>query len=72
MVFYSDGVIDGRSVEREVFGLDRLVALIEEAAASRAAPDYILRQTLDKVARFQGERIRDDATILWLEWRPGR
>ncbi len=72
VVFYSDGVIDGRSVEREVFGLDRLVALIEEAAASRAAPDYILRQTLDKVARFQGERIRDDATILWLEWRPGR
>ena len=32
VVFYSDGVVDGRSADNAVFGLDRLVALIEEAS----------------------------------------
>ncbi len=70
VVLFSDGVIDGRSVDDTLFGIDRFVGLVEEAVASRQSADVILRTTLHHVSEFQNRRLRDDATIVILEWMP--
>ena len=70
VVFYSDGVVEGRSDQDLAFGIDRLTTTIEQAVASQTSPDVILRQTLNDVVTFQNDHLRDDATIVWLEWDP--
>jgi serine phosphatase RsbU (regulator of sigma subunit) len=70
VAFYSDGVVEGRSADDTVYGLDRLIAGIEQAVASSAAPDMILRRTIRDVITHQGDRLRDDATMVWLAWEP--
>ena len=70
VVLFSDGVVDGRSTDDAVFGLDRFVEIVEEAVAARRAPDLILRSALHQVSEFQHRRLRDDATVVILEWQP--
>ncbi len=70
VVFYSDGVVDGRSDLGLAFGIERFVAAIEEAVASAVSADLVLRRAVHEVLSFQADRLRDDATIVWLEWDP--
>jgi serine phosphatase RsbU (regulator of sigma subunit) len=74
VVFYTDGVIEGRPPGGEPFGLDRLVGIIEQACASHIPSDVVLRSTINEVLDYQDSRLRDDATILWLTWdaEPGK
>jgi serine phosphatase RsbU (regulator of sigma subunit) len=68
VVFYTDGVIEGRRTDGEAFGIDRFVDIIEQASASRQATDVVLRTTINGVLDYQERRLRDDATIVWLSW----
>lgn len=68
VVFYTDGVIEGRGPSGESFGIERFVDLIERATASREPADVILRNAINGVLDFQDRRLRDDATIVWLTW----
>ncbi len=68
VVFYTDGVIEGRSPGGEPFGVDRFVDTIERASASHMPSDVILRTTINRVVDYQNKRLRDDATIVWLTW----
>lgn len=68
VVFYTDGVIEGRPPGAEPFGIDRFVDIIEEASASKIASDVILRTAINGVLEYQDRRLRDDATIVWLTW----
>ena len=68
VVFYTDGVIEGRGSSGEPFGIDRFVELIERASAARQPADVILRNAINGVLEFQDHRLRDDATIVWLTW----
>jgi serine phosphatase RsbU (regulator of sigma subunit) len=68
VVFYTDGVIEGRPPGGEPFGIDRFVDIIEQAAAARAPSDVILRMAINGVLEYQDRRLRDDATIVWLTW----
>ncbi len=70
VVFYTDGVIEGRGPSGEAFGIDRFVDLIERASAARQPADVILRTAINGVLEFQERRLRDDATIVWLTWEP--
>ncbi|MCU1494947.1 MAG: Protein serine/threonine phosphatase [Acidimicrobiaceae bacterium] len=70
VVFYTDGVVEGRSSGGESFGIDRLVEAIEEAASSRAPTEVIVRQAIHEVLRYQNDRLRDDATLVWVDWHP--
>ncbi len=71
VVFYSDGVVEGRlRAGGESFGTDRLISIIEDAAASSIPTDAILRLAIKAVLDYQDHRLRDDATILWLTWAP--
>lgn len=68
VVFYTDGVIEGRPLGGEPFGINRFVDTIERASASRIPSDVILRTTINGVLDYQDRRLRDDATIVWVTW----
>ena len=70
VVFYTDGVVEGRPSGGEPFGIDRFVDIIERSSASRLASDVILRTAINEVLDYQSRRLRDDATIVWLTWKP--
>jgi serine phosphatase RsbU (regulator of sigma subunit) len=70
VVFYSDGVVEGRSGDDALFGIDRFVDIIEQAAGAGSSPQLTIRRALQEVVLFQGEQLRDDATIVWLQWLP--
>ena len=68
VVFYTDGVIEGRPPGGDQFGIDRFVDIIEQASASKLPSDVILRTAINGVLEYQDRRLRDDATIVWLTW----
>jgi serine phosphatase RsbU (regulator of sigma subunit) len=70
VIFYTDGVVEGRSPDGEPFGHERFQDAIEQAAASGTPSDVALRRAIDDVLIFQDHRLRDDATVVWVRWDP--
>ena len=68
VVFFTDGVVEGRGPSGEPFGVDRFIALIEQASADPVPSDVILRNAINRVLDYQERRLRDDATVVWLTW----
>jgi serine phosphatase RsbU (regulator of sigma subunit) len=68
VLFFTDGVVEGRSAAGEEFGLDRLAERFEHHAASDAEPDEVLRRLVDDVTDYNAHNLRDDATLLLLRW----
>jgi serine phosphatase RsbU (regulator of sigma subunit) len=74
ILFFTDGVIEGRSPEGEEFGIDRLSWAWEQEWGSERPPEEVLRRLVQAVSEFCAGRLRDDATFLQLCWfgPPGR
>ena len=72
VVFFTDGVVEGRSAEGEEFGIDRLAERFERHAASDAEPDEVLRRLVDDVTDYNAHRLRDDASLILLSWNGER
>lgn len=70
VLFYTDGMIEGRSAEGEDFGVDRLIDHWEREAASGQPPEEILRRLTRTAIAFCAGKLRDDATLLHLTWHP--
>jgi hypothetical protein len=70
LLFYSDGVVEARNRDGEFFGEERLVALLEQAAAAELSAPEVLRRLTAAVLRHQGGSLQDDATLLLVEWSP--
>jgi hypothetical protein len=68
VLLYTDGVIEARTPDRELFGLDRLTDLLEREAASGQPAEEILRRLLRAVLEHQAGGLRDDATLLLVQW----
>jgi serine phosphatase RsbU (regulator of sigma subunit) len=68
VLFFTDGVVEGRSAAGEEFGVDRLAERFEHHAASDAEPDEVLRMLVDDVTGFNAHKLRDDASLLLLRW----
>jgi hypothetical protein len=68
VLLYTDGVVDSRTPDGELFGLDRLVDLLEREAASGQPPDELLRRLVRAVLDHQAGGLRDDATLLLVQW----
>jgi serine phosphatase RsbU (regulator of sigma subunit) len=68
VLFYTDGVVEGRSLAGEPFGLARLIELIHTAETAPQLSSVRLRQLIHQVLMYQDQRLRDDATLLWLTW----
>jgi serine phosphatase RsbU (regulator of sigma subunit) len=68
VLLYTDGVTEARMPDGELFGLERLTDLLEREAASGQPPEELLRRLVRAVLDFQAEGLRDDATLLLLQW----
>ena len=71
VLFYTDGVTEGHTTGGTPFGVERLGQfVIEHTAAGTAAPE-IMRQLNHEIMDHQSGELRDDATVIMVEWRPG-
>jgi hypothetical protein len=70
LLFYSDGVVEARDRDGEFFGEERLVELVERAAAEDLSAPEMLRRLTAAVLDHQGGLLQDDATLLLVVWSP--
>ena len=68
LLFFTDGVPEGRSPAGELFGTDRLAQLWEEQSGVRRPPQTTVRQMAKAVVNFSGGKLRDDATLVLLHY----
>jgi Stage II sporulation protein E (SpoIIE) len=70
VLFYTDGVTEGRNLDDEPFGEARLAdLLVRETLAGQPAAET-MRRLAHAILAHQGRTPRDDATMVFLEW-PG-
>ena len=68
VLVYTDGVIEARTPDGELFGLPRLTDLLEREAASGQPPEELVRRLVRAVLDHQSGGLRDDATLLLVQW----
>jgi len=68
VLFFTDGIIEARTPDGEEFGIDRLVDLTGQCASNQLPPEEIVRRIVRSVLDHQDSALRDDATVLLVEW----
>lgn len=68
VLLYTDGVVEARTPAGEEFGLDRLIDLFERESASGQGGEELLRRVVRAVLDYQVDELRDDATMMIVEW----
>ena len=68
VLLYTDGVTEARTADGQLFGLDRLTDLLEREAASGQPAEELLRRLVAAVLDHQAGGLRDDATLLLVQW----
>jgi serine phosphatase RsbU (regulator of sigma subunit) len=72
VLLYTDGVTEGRAADGTPFGTERLADfIIRNSSAGLPAPETI-RRLNRAIMDYQHGRLRDDATIVLVEWNPDR
>lgn len=69
VLFFTDGVIEAQTPDGEEFGLDRLADLTGQCASNQLPPEEIVRQLVRSVLDHRRSKLRDDATVLLVEWQ---
>lgn len=69
LLFYTDGITESRSSDGSFFGDDRLADFLVRAALEDLPTQETVRRISDSVIDFNDVGLRDDATMLLLEWR---
>lgn len=70
VVLFTDGIVDARNPGGAEFGVERLAAGVRAALDAGLSPTEALSGISLQVARFQGGRLADDASILVISWHP--
>ena len=68
VLFYTDGITEAHTLERELFGLDRLIRLMGSEYSGGHQPEELLRRMIGSVLDYQVGELRDDLTLLMLRW----
>lgn len=68
LLFYTDGVEQACDPTGQIFGLDRLADLTEHSSAAGLPPPETLRRLSRAILDYQGGELRDDATLMLVEW----
>jgi len=72
VLFYSDGVTEARPAGGREFGVKRLIDDAEEFMGSSLPASEVLRRLVSRLREHRGGELEDDATLVFLEWQPGR
>ena len=72
LLFYSDGAIEARPTGGAQFGVERLRDLVEEYTGAGLLASETLRRLAGALREHRGGELEDDATLVFLEWQPGR
>jgi hypothetical protein len=72
LLFYTDGITEARDGEGGFFGVDRLIDLAERHSSGGLPAAETLRRLSRAVLEHQEGSLADDATLLLVEWTPGR
>jgi serine phosphatase RsbU (regulator of sigma subunit) len=72
VLFYSDGATEARPSGGEQFGVERLISEVEQFIGSGVLPSETLRRLAMRLRQHRGGELEDDATLVFLEWLPGR
>ncbi len=72
ILFYSDGVVEARPQGGREFGVERLIDDAEEYLGSSVPVAEVLRRLVRRLREHRGAELEDDATLVFLEWKPGR
>ncbi|MGW4809941.1 PP2C family protein-serine/threonine phosphatase [Kitasatospora sp. NPDC004272] len=70
LLVHSDGVTEGRDADGVPFGEERLVDVVSRAMADGLPAPEALRRLVRRITAHQGDRLRDDATVLLAAWHP--
>jgi serine phosphatase RsbU (regulator of sigma subunit) len=71
VLFYTDGVTEGHTTGGTPFGVERLGEfVIKHTNAGTPAPEMMRKLNHEIMAHQSGE-LRDDATVVMVEWLPG-
>ena len=63
MVFYTDGAVEAKNADEELYGFDRFLASVHEG--HDLDPAVLLDKLFDGIARFVGDTEQhDDITII--------
>jgi serine phosphatase RsbU (regulator of sigma subunit)/anti-sigma regulatory factor (Ser/Thr protein kinase) len=69
ILFYTDGITEAESPEGELFGLSRLLQIVE--ATAHESPEAIQQHIQTEITNFRRDSLsRDDATLLVLKMLP--
>jgi serine phosphatase RsbU (regulator of sigma subunit) len=70
LLLYTDGVTEGRGADGTLFGSERLADfVIRHSSAHLPAPET-MRRLNHAILEYQQGRLRDDATVVMIEWQP--
>ena len=70
VLFYTDGITEARSADRSFFGDDRLADLLVRASLEHLPVQETVRHLAENILSFSSVGLRDDATMLLMEYRP--
>jgi hypothetical protein len=70
VLFYTDGITEARSSDRTFFGDDRLADFLVRASLEQLPVNETVRHLADNILDFADGGLRDDATMLLMEYRP--
>jgi hypothetical protein len=71
VLFHTDGVIESRSPDGTLFGVDRLADYLVRATLDRVSLAETVRRLSASVVAHVGAGLRDDATLFLVEYRGG-
>jgi sigma-B regulation protein RsbU (phosphoserine phosphatase) len=72
LLLYTDGVTEARDTAGELFGVSRLIEVVEREARSPDSAPETLRRIGHAVLGHQHGKLQDDATLLLVEWSTGK
>lgn len=72
VLFFTDGVIEGHRPGNEPFGIERLVDLLGRESLAEAGPAEAVRRVAHAVLDHNNHDLRDDFTMLIVEYRGNR
>jgi hypothetical protein len=71
VLFYTDGVTEGHTTGGTPFGVGRLGQFVIEHTDAKTPGPEMMRLLNHEIMDHQSGELRDDATVVMVEWKPG-